>query len=102
MLVIIFISIYFKTGLKSLPNTVNTQKTEEPSNDYSTQETYKNQYDVRNDYRDAQINSIPSEEVALQNIEENELIEEPENIEEEEYDSELIEQILKEIEMDKK
>lgn len=91
MLVIIFISIYFRGNVKSLPVTLNAQKTEEPP----TQMTYESAYDVGEDYFDAKLDSYMPEE-------NTESVNEGQPHEEEEYDSDLIDQILKEIEMGKK
>ncbi|WP_407412029.1 hypothetical protein [Methanobrevibacter sp.] len=88
MMVIIFISIYFRRNTKTLPVTLNTQKTEEPP----SQMTYENAYDVSEDYFDSQIEPMAPDES----------ISDPETPEEREYDSDLIDQILKEMEMDKK
>lgn len=121
LLIIIFISIYFRNGAKSLPVTLNAQKTEEPAN-YNSNENY-NTYDISNEYinqNDVQIDDIPLEEIEsiLRETEEpitqssatydetiiqesNEpTVQSSEN--EEEIESDLINQILKEIEEGKK
>ena len=121
LLIIIFISIYFRNGAKSLPVTLNAQKTEEPAN-YNSNENY-NAYDISNEYinqNDVQIDDIPLAEIEsiLRETEEpitqssatfdetiiqesNEpTVQSSEN--EEEIESDLINQILKEIEEGKK
>lgn len=96
LLVIIFISIYSRKDLKSLPVTLNAQKTQESENDRPSQMAYDSTYDVGEDYFDTQVESyIPEDETT-------EIINEGESYDERGYDSELIDQILKEIEMGKK
>lgn len=98
LLVIIFISIYSRRDLKSLPVTLNAQKAEEPKDDHSSQMAYESTYDVSEDYLDAQIDSVMLET----GDDTFESVDEVETHEDEEYDSELIDQILKEIEMGEK
>ena len=100
MLVIVFISIYLRGSMKALPITLNTKKSEEPPK-YESQPAY----DVSDNYFDNQINEISVEEI-------DSILEESEPLQsedskpqtepsEEEYDSDLIDQILKEIEDEK-
>lgn len=100
MLVIVFISFYMRGSMKALPITLNTKKSEEPPK-YESQPAY----DVSDNYFDNQINEISLEEI-------DSILEESEPLQsedskpqteprEEEYDSDLIDQILKEIEDEK-
>ena len=102
MLVIVFISIYLRGSMKALTITLNTKKAEEPpQRSYQSPQTY----DVSDNYFDNQINEISLEEI-------DSILEESEPLQsedskpqtepsEEEYDSDLIDQILKEIEDEK-
>ena len=102
MLVIVFISIYLRGRMKALPITLNTKKSEEPpQKSYQSPQTY----DVSDNYFDNQINETTLEEI-------DSILEESEPLQsedskpqtepsEEEYDSDLIDQILKEIEDEK-
>lgn len=118
LLIIIFISIYSRNGFKSIPSTLNAEKTEK------TNKTNYNAYDVSEEYTNQntiQIEDIPLEEIESILSETEEQI--PQGIDtydetiipesnsehltqssesEEEYDSDLIDEILKEIEMEKK
>ena len=103
LLVIIFISLYFRNGTQSLPITRNTKKSKEPEERYSNQVAYEKTYDVSEDYFDAQINELSLEEIdTMLSDEETQSIEQTETHSEDEYDSELVDEILKEIEMEKK
>lgn len=104
LLVIIFISIYFRRGTKSLPITLNAEKTNKPEdNNYQPNNTInENAYDVQVDTMSfKEIDSLLSESdtyLAEENIATKS---NTQNIEEE-YDDELINEILKEIEEGKK
>lgn len=123
MLIIIFISIYFRNGIKSLPITLNAEKTKEQTINNPNEALDENTYNVSEEYIDqidAQIEDIPLEEIESI-LSETDYI--PQSIDtydeaiisksndgqnaqiiesEEEYDSDLIDEILKEIEMEKK
>ena len=85
--------------MKALPITLNTNKSEEPPQHQS-----QPAYDVSDNYFDNQINEISLEEIDSI-LEESEPLqkdyEAPSQQAEEEYDSDLIDQILKEIEMER-
>ena len=109
LLVIIFISIYFRGSLKSLPITMNADKAKEPSNrTYQSQPAYEHAYDVSEDHFERvapQADSISYDEIESLLDEtpqdSSQSIPQTETHSEEEYDSDLIDEILKEIEMEK-
>ena len=102
MLVIIFISIYFRRGAKSLPVTLNTQKSKTDDNNYQPNNIVnENAYDVQVDSMSfKEIDSLLAESDTY-DLAEEDIVSQSSNIEEE-YDDELINEILKEIEEGKK
>ncbi len=103
LLVIIFISIYFRRGAKSLPITLNTQKTDKSGNNnyQSNSIVNENAYDVQVDAMSLkEIDSMLAESDTYDLTGKN-ITPESDNIEKD-YDDELINEILKEIEEGKK
>lgn len=88
LLVIIFISTYFRMSAKSLPITLNANTSKPQENNYEPQQYVPNE--SINDYT---LDEIDLERDYTLNHEENE---------NQEFDSDLIDQILKEMEMEKK
>ncbi len=105
MRVIIFISIYFRIGTKSLPITLNAEKSNksEDNNYQPNTAINENAYDVQVDAMSfKEIDSMLSESETYDLAEENITPDSNTQNIEEEYDDELINEILKEIEEGKK
>ena len=114
LLVIIFISIYFKVNLKTLSLSANTQKSEkttfksEPAQDVYKPNVNQHYFENTGSENDGSIQEVSYDDIDINSIledapvyEEIEQIDEntPEDID---IDSDLIDEILKEIEMEKK
>lgn len=98
LLIIIFISVMFASDRKALPITLNAQKAKESTK----QEVEVSPYE----YQDFDINQNQYEEVAMQLDDSslndiNAFLEKQPQEPEPEYDNELLDEILKEIEMEK-
>ena len=105
LLVIIFISIYFRMGAKSLPITLNAEKSKksEDNNYQPNTAINENAYDVQVDAMSfKEIDSLLSESDTYDLAKENIAPDSNTLSIEEEYDNELINEILKEIEEGKK